>query len=891
MMNYKNTKNTTKNENTSLAVNGSAHRYSSTVFWLMLCLIIIFPTITLSAQDNNTAEITVLVEGLQNPVGMALLPNGNLLIAEEGTGNDDDSAGVSMLTTDGELGRLISGFASSRDAGDLSGVPLVGVSPDGETIYIGNFNAQHLWTLPVSEALILPETPFMPDELGVAMERLNNVAVINPFDITFAENNSPVVTDASGNGVAIEMANGTTRFIHRFAPLINPDNADITIDPVPTGITRVGDEFYVTLFGGCPYPSQGGELVAIDMNRNQRTVIDNLTMPIDVALAEDGTIWVLQFAEFAPDGSCFTGTDYQANAGKISRLLDDDTLETVVDGLNFPGAVLPLADGSLYITEIFSGRILHITFPDIEIAADTLYFVDVTQEVGITFQQGAFQEGLYPDPVAAMGGGLCWIDYDNDGWLDLYLVNSYANDEVDYWQANGGLPQNQLFRNNGGQFVDVSLESGSNLSMRGNGCAAADLNNDGWTDLVVTAEGANALLWNMGDGTFYEDASTAGINAMDWNTAIAIADVNGDGWLDIFIGSYIDLNNPVPNPIGAFPQDYDGIPDHLYLNLGADESGTVTFRDVTRDVGMIIDERTLGAIFSDLDNDGDLDLYIANDGQPNRLYENMPTNTDIGFEFIDAYDTADANNRQSGMGVAAGDWTGDGQIDLIVTNWDTELNAIYRNQSAEMGYLNFYYSTYRIGMLGLGNNMTGWGTAFADFDHDTDLDLLTVNGRVPIRDVAADAELMRFYGNRMAEGYAGEFREWTERVGFEAVGRHMARGSAVADYDNDGDLDFAVNVIAGQALLLRNEVRQGNWLQIATDSPTPGLLAEVTLPNGQVLRREVAIGSSYLASEDPRLHIGLGDTEIIPLVIITLPDGSQQIFENVAANQILTIDG
>jgi hypothetical protein len=856
-------------------------------FWrvgsLLLC--VLMPMIV-SAQ---TPQITVLTEGLLNPVGMALLPDGSLLIAEEGTGENDDSAGVSLLTSEGELGRLVSGFPSSRDSGDLSGVPLVGITPDGTTIYMGSFNAQHLWTLPVAAALDLPPTPFTLDELGTAMNRANNVYVVNPFDITFAADGSPVVTDATGNGVAIEQADGSARFFHRFDSLATPENERLIIEPVPTGIIRIDDEFYVTLFGGCPYPAAGGELVAIDMNRNQRTVVDNLTMPIDVAQAADGTIWILEFATFAPDGSCFSGEDYLPNSGKLSRLLADGTLELVLDNLNFPGAVLPLPDGSLYVSEIFAGRILHVTFPAAEMNSDRLHFVNVADIVGINFQHGAFKKAVYEDHAAGMGAGLCWIDYDNDGWLDLYLVNSYAEAEIDFWLANGGLPHNHLYRNQGGYFVDVSRATRANLIMRGSGCAAADLNNDGWTDLVVTADGTDALLWNNGNGTFSEGASSAGIKAMEWNSSIAIGDVNEDGWLDVFVGSYIDVNHKVPNPVGAFPQDYYGLPNHLYLNRGLDANGYATFEDVTRTVGMTIDERTLGAVFSDLDNDGDFDLYIANDGQPNRVYENVPAQSEYGFQFMDRYDTAGASDRFSGMGVATGDWTGDGQIDLLVTNWDDELNSIYRNQTNEMGFLNFAYSTYRIGMWGLGNSMTGWGTTFADFDHDTDLDLMTVNGHVPVTDFASDAELMRFYGNRLVEGYPGEFREWSNQVGFASIGTLMARGSAVADYDNDGDLDIAVNTIGGQALLLRNEITATHWLQIATPIPVPGLVAEVTLPDGQILRRELAIGSSYLASEEPRLHVGLGDAAIIPRLTITFPDGTQQLFEQVAANQVLPI--
>jgi cytochrome c peroxidase len=1338
--------------------------------FIIIVILIVTIWITSFVQSNDIPSKTTIIHGLLNPVGMVQLPNGNLLIAEEGTGKDDYSAGVSLLLPDGTLGRLISGFPSNRDSGDLSGVPLVGLSADEKTIYVGSFNAGHLWTLPIEKALTLPEDVITPDDLGTTMQPLNAVRLLNPFDITYSASGIPVVSDSSSNTIATQNSDGVVDFIHRFDPLPNPDNRETTIDPVPTGITRVDDEYYVTLFGGCPFPEQGGELVAIDGNGNQRTVVNGLNLPIDVALADDGTIWLLEFAIFSAEGysECFTGSGYRPDTGRLSRLFPDGTLEPVLENLDFPSSILPLSDGSLFITEIFDGRLVHVRFDgsetiseikapeliipepqysviddqdfalqqvieayrlqpnpgqdlqegdtelaqlgqdlffdpilsgdkniacatchhpnfamgdgrilpigaggeelgegrffkthitlnedyrgredigeipnpfigmlvprnsptiinsallpiqfwdgrvesyglgqvvqtqenainaleltdalatqalfpvtsDIEMAGASLgkepplyirrtiakrlmdipeyvaqfqaifktdtidpvqivdavaaferrfiltdsawddylsgdmtaltnkqkrgallfygvlnpsvncatchsgdlftdldyhnllvpqvgpgkgngedgrddwgranvsydhrdqykfrtpslrnvslsppyfhngayanledviwhhaniwqgantydpathllptYFssvlpfdierqahtvspdlsnglslseqdvsdlvsflesltdpeaqnlsdfipdnvpsglpldplptaspeistsdatlsidtsnsIDVVTEwkfenvasaVNLNFQHGAFAKDLYADPIAMMGAGLCWIDYDKDGWLDLYLVNSHAEDEIDYWQNRGGLPTNALYRNDRGTFNDVSESSGTNLAMRGNGCIVADFNNDKFPDIYVTADSANALLWNNGDGTFTEGAEIAGIATSSWNSAAATADLNRDGWLDLFVGSYIDLEYEIPNPTGAFPQDYYGIPDHLYLNNGIDNNGQVTFREVTREVNLTIDERTLGAIFSDLDNDGDLDLYIANDGQPNRLYEYQAVVDDplgIGFRFIDTYETSGVNDRGSGMGVASGDWTGDGWADLMVTNWDVELNAIYRNQTAETGQLEFFYSTYRIGMSGLGNNMTGWGVHFADFDRDTDLDVLTVNGRVPITNPTMDAEFIRLYGNREEEGYAGQFREWTQQVGLREVGTLMARGSAVADYDNDGDLDVAVNSISGEVVLLDNQTVDGNWLTIDLGGIYPGTIVEVILPNGKTLRREVLIGSSYLASEDPRLHFGLGESSVIDELIITWVDGNTQTLNQVPANQIFSV--
>lgn len=319
------------------------------------------------------AQVTVVVDGLLGPVGMAALPDGGLLVAEEGTGNNDFSAGVSLIQADGTVGRLISGLESGRDAGDLSGVPLVALSPDGATLYLGNFDQRHLWTLPLSAeqqaGLTLPATPYTPADLTPTMTALNNVWVINPFDLTFDPDGLPVVTDASGNGVAKQNPDGSTRFIHRFDLLTDPNKEVQKVQAVPTGIERVGDEYFVTLTGGCPYPAGVGQVVAIDEDRNQRTVVDGLNMPIDVAQGPGGAIWVLEFARFTVDASCFTGTGYQVKTGRLSRLLPDGSLEPVLTELNYPGAVLPMPDGSLYVTEVFPGRVLHVTFGPAETSA------------------------------------------------------------------------------------------------------------------------------------------------------------------------------------------------------------------------------------------------------------------------------------------------------------------------------------------------------------------------------------------------------------------------------------------------------------------------------------------------------------------------------------------
>ncbi len=834
--------------------------------------------------ETEPVSIEVVAEGLLNPVGLASLPDGRILVAEEGTGADDSSAGVAIVATDGSRRRVVSGLPSGRDSGDLSGVALVGVSPDGTTAYTAHFGADGLLTFPVPSAKTADAVAALtPEDLVPVMRPLNNVRLINPFDIAFDPNGVPVVTDASGNGVATMTTDGATRFFHRFGQLTDPANEALQIDPVPTGLARIGDEYWVTLTGGCPYPEGSGRLVAVDENRNERVVVDGLDMPIDVAEGPDGTVWLLEFARFDPDASCFTGEGYRPGTGRLSRLDGDGQLVTVVEGLDYPGAVLPTEDG-IYVTEVFGGRLLRVALGTPAAAPPTsapdgaapALFREVAAVTGIDFRHGAFAVGVSDDPVAAMGGGVCWIDTDGDGWLDLYLVNSHSLDEVPYWEDNGGLPANALFRNEGGTFRRLE-GTGAELAMRGMGCVAADFDGDGDTDLYVTADGPNALLRNEGDGTFTEVGPASGVAAPEWNSAAAVADVDEDGLVDLFVGGYIDLDVMIDKPVGAFPQDHPGIPDRLYLNRGG-----LRFEEVTGDRGLDRADRTLGALFADYDEDGDVDLYTANDGNPNRMYRN-----DGAGRFTDVTASAAVGDSGSGMGIAGGDYDGDGALDLLVTNWEAELNALYRSELPETGELTFLYATSRIGIAGLGNGKTGWGTAWADFDHDTDLDLLTVNGRVPVTDLATDPELARLYGNLLAEGQPGQFRDWTEPAGLAAVGPLLARGSAVADYDNDGDLDVAVNTIAGRARLLSNEGAAGRWLLVDIGF-APGALVTATLPDGRRLVRHSHAGSSYLASEDPRLHFGLGEAQRADVEVRWL-DGRITRREGVPAGSVVSL--
>lgn len=529
---------------------------------------------------------------------------------------------------------------------------------------------------------------------------------------------------------------------------------------------------------------------------------------------------------------------------------------------------------------------------------EALELTDVAGRVGLDFRHGAFRWGVTPDPVAMMGAGICWLDYDDDGWLDLFAVNSYSQSEAGRWQDEGGLPRSALFHNEGGTFVDISVGSGADLALRGNGCVAADFDLDGHTDLYVTTSGAGVLLWNEGDGRFSDGARAAGVEAFGWHSGAAVGDVNGDGWPDLFVAGYADLLNSVPEgaTIG-FPNTYAGVRDLLYLSEGPADAGRVTFREVGIDAGLEVVGFAygLGALFSDLDRDGDLDLYVANDTNPDRLYDNVPwpggaeaDPAGLGFRFEELAARAGVADPGAGMGVAAGDFDGDGRSDLFVSNARGQVHGVFRSQVSESVNPSFVDVRAEVGP-DLGAS-TGWGVSWADLDLDTDLDLFLVNGGIPVTDLVADAEPVWAFGNLTAQGTPGTFEDLSGGIGLGGIDPLLARGSAAADYDNDGDLDIAINSIGGPLVLLESSGMGGNWLEVQLDGFAPGARITAVLPDGRELVREALAGSSYLSSEDPRLHFGLGAAGDVTELRVLWPGGEETVIADIDANQVVEIE-
>jgi hypothetical protein len=525
-------------------------------------------------------------------------------------------------------------------------------------------------------------------------------------------------------------------------------------------------------------------------------------------------------------------------------------------------------------------------------------FVDVSQEAGLDRIVHAGRPGK-DHLLDSAGTGAAWLDYDQDGRVDLYVVNGWLLDGSRVVEEG----KNVLYRNRGdGTFEVVTDRAGvDGAGNWGSGVAVADYDDDGRPDLLVTTFGPTLLYRNRGDGTFEEVAERAGIQSPGWNTGAAFFDADGDGDLDLYVAAYIDqtleqvleaertLDWKGKDKVALGPFGLDGAVDHFFLS-----SGDGTFRETTEAAGLadLGEGYGFGVRAADFDLDGDADVYVANDSDANYLYRNEGGGKfkETGLWSGSAFDAGGA--AQAGMGVAVGDANGDGLLDIFVTNFSEDFSTLYVGEGA-----GFFRDASDESGIGAATYLPlSWGTVFADLDLDGDLDLVVANGHIyPQVDRHPEFEMSYAQRNQLLENLGdGRFADVTEAAGPGFALVQSSRGLAAADYDDDGDLDLLFTGLDVAPVLLRNEsARRGAWLTVvleegAGDGPTIGTRV-VVRAGGRTFVRDAASGESFLSVHDPRLHFGLGDVERVERIEVHWPDGEVAVLEDLPANQRVTV--
>jgi hypothetical protein len=529
----------------------------------------------------------------------------------------------------------------------------------------------------------------------------------------------------------------------------------------------------------------------------------------------------------------------------------------------------------------------------------TVTFKDVASKAGI--QSLIISGGSKKNYVLEVNGsGACWFDYNNDGYVDLYLVNGSTLEQLQHKSQVPSGQHNHLYRNNGnGTFTDVTESGQAGGNGWGFGCAAADYDNDGKTDLLVTTFGPNILYHNNGDGTFTDVSNRSGLTGGNiWHTGAAFADYDGDGLLDVYIAGYLDFNVLHPElktceyrgvqVHACGPLGYKGAPDALYHN-----NGDGTFTDVTVKAKVV--DRALyfgfSVVFEDLDGDGRPDIFVANDSNPNYFYRNQGDGTFQESAMAAGLAYNSDGKEMSSMGVAVGDYDNDGRTDLFVTTFANDNYVLFHNDGKGL----FSDMSFQSGIGESTVSFLGWGTFFLDYDNDGFKDLFAANGHVyPEIDGKLNREVYRESLLLFHNLKNGKFQESDQAAGLRRLPVHSARGAAYCDYDNDGDLDIAVSNIDERPQLLRNEGgNRKHWLEmrlVGTRSNRDAIGALVKVRTGEVIQWDrVRTGGSYISGNELRLHFGLEDHDSADSIEIRWPSGAIEKIEKVPANRILTI--
>jgi hypothetical protein len=532
-------------------------------------------------------------------------------------------------------------------------------------------------------------------------------------------------------------------------------------------------------------------------------------------------------------------------------------------------------------------------------------FLDVTQSAKIDFHLTCgSREKLYI--VETQCGGAAAFDYDNDGWMDILLIDGST---VEDYRAGKCHPPRLYHNNHDGAFTDVSAKSGLNFCGWGYGIAIGDYDNDGWEDVYITGFNHSALYHNNHDGTFTDVTAKAGVaNAARWGTSAAFGDYDNDGNLDLYVANYVDVDmNNLPKfgsgpfcqyrgiPVNCGPRGLKGSRDRLYHN-----NGDGTFTDVTEKLG--IDTQSyygLGVLWLDYDKDGCLDLYVANDSSPSLLYHNDCKGsggfTEVGAESGVAYSSD--GHEQAGMGIDAADYDRDGWPDIVKTNFSDDDNNLYHNDGNDKNDHNGEF-TDLAGAAGIGsisNPYLGFGAKFLDYDNDGWPDIFIVNGHV-------DPQVE---GQSFGVGYAerpflfhnlhnGKFEEVGQKSGGALAKKYVGRAALTADFWNRGRQDLLITNLDASPVLLRNETPSpGHWLRIKTIGTKSnrdgyGARIEVTA-EGATREAEVRAGSSFESSSDPRLHFGLGTATKVDSILIHWPSGKVDKLGPEAADEELVV--